>query len=77
MADEQPFNPDGKFITRSGCHVITVILPDKIMGIVTYPNNRDATFCSWDLGGRKLNIFPREKGIHQLDLVNIEVEINS
>jgi len=59
--------------TVSGLNVITVFFKDKIMGVIHDAD--DGHFCTWDLDGERINIFPRKKGDNgDSDLVNFDSE---
>lgn len=67
---KKAFNPDRPpFRTMGGMDVKCVKLKDKIMGVIHDEVN--GSFCTWDLKGQRVNIFPRKKTDSPMqDLVN-------
>lgn len=72
-AKKRKFDPKKPLRTISGLKVTTVLFKDKIMGIMHDDN--DGYFCTWNLDGQRVNIFPRRKSDSgDYDLVNFDSE---
>jgi len=75
MTVKRKFDPSKPLRTASGMNVAAVIFQDKIMGVVYDNEATDGHFCTWNMDGERVNIFPRKKGDNTgSDLVNFVVE---
>jgi hypothetical protein len=75
IAKKRKIDPNKPLRTVSSLNVTTVLFKDKIMGIIHDADADDGHFCTWNLDGERINIFPRRKGDSgNSDLVNFNNE---
>lgn len=73
---KRKIDPKKPLRTISGLNVVTVVFKNKIMGIMY--DTHDGNFCTWNLDGERVNMFPRKNSDSEgYDLVNFDGEKTS